>query len=203
MRVLVLDTETLGLKDRRVYDLGYIVYDTADGKELVKRDYIIKQVYDNPELMKSAYYNNKRPIYEKRLADGYCKKCYWGTACRTLAQDIEKLKVDGIYAYNSMFDTKAIKETSRSFGAKVNPIPDGILDIMNYIDSITETEDYNRFCTENNYKTKHNPPRNRATAEVLYRYLLGQTDYEEEHTALEDSKIELTILMVALGLALV
>ena len=85
MKILVLDTETLGLNDRRVYDLGYVIYDTEAKKVCVMRDYIIKQVYDNPRLMATAYYGNKRPIYEERLHTRYCKKVWWGTACRILA----------------------------------------------------------------------------------------------------------------------
>lgn len=202
MKVLVLDTETLGLKDRRVYNLGYVIYDTADGTTL-KRDYLVKQVYDNQDLMNSAYYKDKKPLYEKKLADGNCKKCYWGSICNILKNDIERYTPDGIYAYNSRFDDLAIKETCKQYNAKVNPTADGILDIMNYIDSITQTEDYQKFCESNGYKTKHRPPRNQIKAETLYRYLIGQTDYQEEHTALADSEIELSILLVALGLALV
>ena len=201
MKVLVLDTETLGLQDRRIYDLGYLIYDTADGSTLKMRDYIIKQVYDNPDLMNSAYYKNKLPIYEQRLADGYCKKCYWGTALKTLLNDIKNYQVDGIYAYNSKFDERAINETCKRFNRE-NPL-DGILDIMDYISPITETEDYKEFCRKNNYLTKHRPPQTQRKAETLFRYLMKQTDYQEEHTALEDSKIELNILMVALGYSLV
>ena len=47
MKLLVLDTETLGLFNPLVYDLGYLIYDTETEEVLVKRDYIIKQVYDN------------------------------------------------------------------------------------------------------------------------------------------------------------
>ena len=37
-------------------------------------------------------------------------------------------------------------------------------------------------------------------AETLYRYLTDNVDYEEEHTGLEDSLIELEILLTALAL---
>jgi hypothetical protein len=66
---------------------------------------------------------------------------------------------------------------------------------------ITSTPEYQEFCRQNGYMTKHKKPRVRATAEIVFRYLTGQTDYTEEHTALEDSKIELTILQRALALA--
>ena len=50
MRVLVLDTETLGVCDPTVYDLGYIIYDDVDGI-IVARDYITKEVYGQTERM--------------------------------------------------------------------------------------------------------------------------------------------------------
>ncbi len=202
MRVLVLDTETLGVCDPSVYDLGYLIYDDADGI-LVARDYITAEIYDDLDRMKSAYYAEKLPIYEKRLADGYCKKTKWAYALRMLARDINKYGVDGIYAYNSRFDTRAIAKTCGDFNVKKNPTSDGIKDIWKGLADphITKTESYIKFCKDNGFMTKHNKPRPQAKAETVYRYLTGQTDYMEEHTALEDSKIELAILLKALTLS--
>lgn len=198
MRVLVLDTETLGIYDPSVYDLGYLIYDTVDGT-LVARDYITKEIYDNPKKMQTAYYYNKLPIYEERLADGYCKKTKWTYILRMLQRDINKYKPDGIYAYNSSFDTRAIAKTCELFKTK-NPTADGITDIWKGLTDphITETEDYKKFCRANGFMTKHKRPRCQAKAETVYRFLTRQTDYVEQHTALEDSKIELAILLKAL-----
>jgi hypothetical protein len=59
--IIVLDTETLGIKNRQVYEIGYVVA-TADGKVLRERDYMIKQTYENIELFNTAYYANKRSM---------------------------------------------------------------------------------------------------------------------------------------------
>ena len=67
-------------------------------------------------------------------------------------------------------------------------------------DVIATTPSYKNFCLENGFVTKHKKPRPQRKAETLYRYLNNQTDYIEEHTALADSRIELEILLVALGL---
>lgn len=200
MKILVLDTETLGLFDQRIYDLGYVIYDSETEKVVCERNYIIKQIFDNRDLMQTAYYNNKRPIYEQRLADGYCKKVYWGVALRILEKDLKRYEPDGIWAYNSRFDQNAFKETCEKLNSKINPVADGITDIMKVIDGITETEDYQEFCRKNGFLTKHKIPQPQRKAETLYRYLNNQTDYIEEHTALADSRIELEILLVALGL---
>ena len=106
------------------------------------------------------------------------------------------------FAYNSRFDNNAIKSTMNYFNKlKHNPIKNGIADIMDYINGITETEEYKKFCERNDFMTKHRKPRPQKKAETLYRYLTNDPSYTEEHTALEDSKIELFILMTALALA--
>ena len=202
MRIIVLDTETLGVFDPSVYDLGYLIYDSADG--IIKtRDYITSEIFDDERKMRTAYYAEKLPIYHKRLADGYCKKIKWAYALRMLKRDINKYKVDGIYAYNSRFDTRAIAKTCEKLGIKSNPTADGIKDIWKGLTDphITSTKEYKEFCRRNGFMTKHKKPRPQAKAETVFRYLTGQTDYTEEHTALEDSKIELAILLKALALA--
>lgn len=196
--IIVLDTETLGLFDKRVYDLGYIIYDN-DKKQVVKeRDYIIKQVYDNENLMKTAYYENKRPLYEIELQNGNAKKIYWGMALYILLKDIERYKVSELYAYNSRFDLEAIAKTCEAYNKNV--VIDHIADIMDYINIITDTQEYKDFCFNNNYLTKHKKPQCRKTAEVVYRYITDNNVFIEDHMALSDSRIELEILKKALGL---
>ena len=49
-------------------------------------------------------------------------------------------------------------------------------------------EDYKNFCYENDYLTKKG--QNRYTAEILYRFIKGQNDFEEVHKGLDDVMIE-------------
>lgn len=202
MKLLVLDTETIGVCDPTVYDLGYVIVDSTDGI-VVERDYLTAEIYGQTERMKTAYYANKLPIYEQRLADGYCKKVKWSYILRMLKRDMNKHKVDGIYAYNSSFDTRAIAKTCKELNINHNPTADGIKDIWKGLTDpfITSTPEYQEFCRRNGYMTKHKKPRVRATAEIVFRFLTGQTDYMEEHTALEDSKIESVILQRVLAIA--
>lgn len=197
--IMVLDTETLGLDNPIIYELGYTIYNQANKKKLQDRDYLIKQVYDNKELFESAYYSNKRPLYEEKLSNGLAKNVYWGYALKVLVSDIQKYGVEEIYAYNSRFDVRAIKHTMTQLRA-ITKFTNEILDIMNYIKSITSTESYINFCESNGYMTKHKKPKPQKKAETLYRYLTNNIDFIEDHMALEDSQIELEILKVALGL---
>ena len=200
-RIIVLDTETLGVFDARVYNLGYVVADLADGKVIKARDYLNREIYDNENLMKTAYYYNKKPLYEKKLADGKCKKMNWAYILRILKRDMNKYGVDGIYAYNSRFDTRSIAVTCERSGVKTNPTADGIIDIWKGMTDprITQSPEYIEFCRRNGFMTKHKKPRPQAKAETVFRFLTGQTDYQEEHTALADSLIELEILKIALA----
>ena len=199
MKIIVLDTETLGLQNPTIYELGFVVYDTETNAIIKERDYLIKQVYDNLELFDTAYYSSKRPIYEEMLVSKLIKRVYWGYALNMLLKDIEKYNVSEIYAYNSRFDKNAINHTIQALnGAK--GFESDILDIMNYIQPIVSTQDYQDFCESNGYMTKHKTPRPQKKAETLYRYLTNNTDFIEDHMALLDSQIELTILMTALAM---
>ena len=197
---IVLDTETAGgLDSPLVYDLGYVIA-TESGAIVKTRSYIIKEVYDNMTLFETAYYKEKRPLYEERLKSGYSKKVNLSYAMYQLKKDMKKYGIDK-FAYNSRFDNKALKTTMNYFQkTKHNPLENGIEDIMNYIANITNTQEYKEFCETNGFFTKHRKPRPQKKAETLYRYLTKNPGYMEEHTALEDSKIELFILMKALEL---
>ena len=197
--IIVLDTETINLEKQFVYDLGYTIAD-ADGNVIAKKSYVISQVFNNKELFATGYYSNKMPLYLQRLESGYSKKVGWGHAMRYLANDIKKYGVSEIYAYNSKFDSKAFEFMCSWFNV-VNPLgATEVKDIMDFIKPITNTREYKEFCKSNGYMTKHKYPRPQQKAETLYRYLKQDTDFVEEHTGLEDSLIELEILMTALGL---
>ena len=55
-------------------------------------------------------------------------------------------------------------------------------------DTICKQVGYKEWCYENGYLTKNG--RVRATAEILYRYISGEENFNEEHTGLADVLIE-------------
>lgn len=196
---IVLDTETISLEKPFVYDLGYVIVND-NGEIIAKKSYVISQIWNNKELFATAYYANKKPLYYARLKSGYSKKVGWGHAMRYLANDIKKYGITEIYAYNSKFDSRALNFMC-SWYKVVNGLGGiEIQDIMNFIKPITKSQDFVNFCETNGYMTAHKTPQPQKKAETLYRYLTNNVDYEEEHTGLEDSLIELQILMTALGL---
>ena len=46
--------------------------------------------------------------------------------------------------------------------------------------------------------TNHTPPRPRKTAEILWRFLSGDNNFQEAHTGLADVEIEAQILLECL-----
>ena len=52
---------------------------------------------------------------------------------------------------------------------------------------------YGEFCYNNGYLTSRGV--RRYTAEVLYRFISGNLDFNESHTGLEDCEIEAKILL--------
>ena len=135
MKIIVLDTETLGLDNPLIYDCGYVIYDTELKAKIKEKSYIIKQIFDNEQLFATAYYHKKRPLYIERLKSGYSKKVGWGSLVNYLKKDIEKYNIDFVGAYNSRFDYRAFDKTCSLYNkpnplAKLDPVEN---DIMNFI----------------------------------------------------------------------
>lgn len=196
--IIVLDTETCGgLGNPLVYDLGYLVADLETGAILKTRSYTIKDTFNDLPTFETAYYKEKRPLYLADLMIDQAVLINFDYALRQLKKDINKFEVQDLYAYNSAFDIRAIRGTAEKFKVNCNPATE-IVDIMDFIGVITETEDYKKFCVENGYMTKHKRPQCQKKAETLKRYLSNDIKFTEDHTALSDSGIELEILLNAL-----
>ena len=68
---IVIDTETAGgLEFPLAYDIGFIVID-RDGKEFERFSFVVHDIYAGQrELMKTAFYAEKLPLYESILKNG-------------------------------------------------------------------------------------------------------------------------------------
>ena len=92
-----------------------------------------------------------------------------------------------------MFDNRALNTTQRyQTTSKFRYfLPYGVewLDTLKMSRQLLKNnEDYGEFCYNNDYLTKNG--QRRYTAEIIYRWLSGQNDFEESHTGLEDVEIE-------------
>ena len=204
-----LDTETCnGLSDESgkpdlsqslVYDLGWAVCDKK-GNIYETRSYVIYDVYvQMKDLMKSAYYADKLPKYEEDIKNGTRKLARLSTVRRQFLADMKAYNIDTVFAHNANFDLRALNNTIRYITKSDTrfffPYGTTIWDtLLMANDTIAKQKSYTRFCDTYGYKTKHKKPRNRATAEILYRYLSGDYDFIESHTGLEDVLIETQIM---------
>lgn len=193
MHYMVFDTETVSLEKPFCYNVGYIIADSDNGEIVCKREFVIEQIWSNAELFTTAYYANKRDIYVGRMRGRKVLLEKWGYVTQQMIRDIKAFEVAAAYAYNSPFDEKVFAFCCEWFKT-INPfdlIP--IYDIRAYVHKVIAfdntfqwwADERKAFTEAGNYST---------TAETIYRYISGQEEFDEEHTALADSEIENEIL---------
>lgn len=191
---IVFDTETAnGLDDPIVYDIGGAVVDKK-GNVYETFSFVIFEVFcEMKDLMQSAYYANKIPMYEKQIADGERKIVRYSTAKKYINELAKKYNIKAMVAHNARFDYRSTTKTQRYLTKSKYRwfIPYGVelWDTMKMAnDTICKQVHYKEFCYSNGYLTKNG--RVRKTAEILYRYISGEHDFIEEHTGLADVMIE-------------
>lgn len=196
---LVLDTETANtMDDPLCYDVGGIVIDKT-GKVYDSFSFVIYEIfYLCGDLMNSAYYANKVPMYRAQIADGSRKVVRMETARRRIADICREYNIKAIIAHNAPFDYRSTSTTIRYITSSKQRyfLPYGV-EIWDSLkmatDTICKQKSYCRFCAENGYVRNNGKPR--ATAEILYRYISGDNGFDEEHTGLADCLIEKEIFV--------
>jgi hypothetical protein len=186
-----LDTETFGgaSNPKGVYNLGGRIHDRK-GNIVATFNYLICEHYE--EIEKDSYAKDNFYRYLEMIDDGSITMI--ATEDEAIAA-VDALcnfyNVDYMMAYNSAFDFSKTKcrqlIEEREF-----------IDIyLMALQTITHLKKYANFCRENNLKSRSG--KSCATsAESLYAYITNNAKYSEEHTALEDSKIEMEIFLACL-----
>ena len=191
---LTIDTETAnGLDDPMMYDLGGCIHD-RQGNVYETFSFVIYDVFcADRQLFDTAYYAEKRPMYEEQIAAGLRKIVSIYTARKHVKELCDKYGVKAIIAHNARFDYRSTNYTMRYVTKSKCRyfLPYGIpmWDTLKMAqDTICKQKTYIKFCQDNGY-TKQNGGV-RATAEILYRYITNNNDFVEDHTGLEDVLIE-------------
>lgn len=191
---LTIDTETAnGLDDPMMYDLGGCVHD-KQGNVYETFSFIIYDIFcADRALFNTAYYAEKRPMYEQQIAAGQRKIVSIYTARRHVADLCAKYNVKAIIAHNARFDYRSTNYTLRYVTKSKSRffLPYGIpmWDTLKMAqDTICKQKTYIRFCERNGYLKQNGTVR--ATAEILYRYISNNNNFVEDHTGLEDVLIE-------------
>lgn len=205
--IIMLDTETantivredgsLDMTNVFVYDIGWQVID-KQGRVYEKKSYVVREIFvGESELMKSAYYAHKIPKYREEIARGERIVANYYEVRQDLLDTMERYGTMTVCAHNMRFDNGATNTTQRwltkSKYRYFFPYGVELWDTMKMAkDVILPMPTYRRFCEDNGYLTKTG--RLRCTAEILYRFISGDQDFEEAHTGLEDVDIERQIL---------
>ena len=190
---LTIDTETANsFDDPMMYDIGGAIHDSKGNVEETF-SFIIYDVFcADRELFNTAYYAEKRPMYEMQIATGRRKIVNIYTARAYIRDLCEKYSVRAIIAHNARFDyrstTRTIRYVTKSRTRYFLPYGIPIWDTLKMAqDTICKQKTYIKWCEANNYMVNGRP---RATAEILYKYISGNDDFVEDHTGLEDVLIE-------------
>lgn len=203
--IMVMDVETAGgLEQKLVYDLGFAIVDKK-GNIIEERSFLIKEIFENKPLMTSAYYAEKVPTYLKDLEEGKHELVSFWQAREELLMMAEHYGVKTFSAYNLNFDMSALKNTTNYIlsGGKshkgnykfLTPNFKGseMLCIWSLAcELLFSQKSFAKFAVENQLYSKAG--NYRTSAEVAYRYMTNDPGFVEEHTGLEDVRIEAEIL---------
>lgn len=192
MKIVVFDTETTSLEKPFCYNIGYCIIDTESWDTLCRKEFVVEQIWHNPELFSSAYYANKRPFYVSGMRAKKIRLMKFGYITQEMIRDFDRFNVEYAFAYNSSFDEKVFNFNCDWFKC-INPfdsIP--IIDIRGAVHAFIVDDIYKAFCEHNGYFT--DAGNYSTTAETVYRYITDNTDFIESHTALDDARIESEIL---------
>lgn len=206
--ILVVDTETantitldngkMDMSDTLVYDCGWAVVDkhgtVYETASFVNRDIF---VYER-ELMKTAYYAKKIPKYVEELRNGTRTMASTYEIRQAMLNTLDKWNIKHVAAHNARFDNNALNRT-QSYTTTAQFRYWFPFDRVVWWDTMRMAQDvilpmptYQKFCTKHGFVLNNGKPR--KTAEVLYRFISKNPNFQEQHTGLEDVLIEKEIL---------
>lgn len=205
--ILLVDTETvMDLANAQPFDIGFIVYDNLKDKELKSGTCLVRKFVNNKYVMLSSWSANKyNTHYKKIMGSKNVKVESVKYISDYFTKLIKKYNIKYIVAHNGSFDIRALNRLFKD--SKVNN-PFEKLDLIDTMEmsftTISTTKKYEKFClqnenikkkVENHFESKFitNSNRVRTTAESIYSFIENNTNFLENHTGLEDIKIELEI----------
>lgn len=183
-----LDTETFGgaTCPKGIYHLAGIIHD-RQGTILATFNYLIAEHYEKIE--KDSYGKRNFEKYQKMIEDGIVTMISSENAAIEMVNSIcDFYGVRYMMAYNSGFDY--VKTVCRRLIENREFIDIYLMTLQ----TITHVKKYANFCRENGFRSSSGKFV-ATSAESVYAYLTNNSEYKEEHTAFEDSKIEMQIFL--------
>lgn len=193
MKFIILDTETANdIECPLVYDLGFSVID-ENGKTYASYSFVNADIFCDAEIMATAFFADKIPMYWDDIKSGKRILKSFRSIERIFRRVCRDWNVNTFVAHNARFDYKALQNTKRYITTSKErfffPYGSRFIDTLKLSRNVFgKDETYRNFCVGNNYVTSRNE--NRYTAEIIYRFLTNDNDFEEEHTGLADCMIE-------------
>lgn len=201
-RIIVVDVETTNsIDDPLCYDVGFAVINPK-GEILESHSYVVADIFLDNELMESAYFKDKMPQYWEDIKNGKRILRRFKTIKSIFADVVKQYGVKIVVAHNARFDNRALNLTQRFLTSSKYryffPFGIEIWDSLKMSREVLKNNvKYDNFCYDNNFITKRGVKR--YTAEILYRFLTDDLDFEESHTGLEDVEIEKEIFAFCLA----
>ena len=209
--LLFVDTETIGslyvAESVLPFEIGVKIYDLENDTIVKEKSYLVRKFLNNKYIMYSTFSANKYPEYlEKIKNDKRYKLMSVNEIFTDLTKIIKRYNVNIMVAHNGTFDKKAIDRLSNEFGVN-NPMKKiDLLDTMEISKVITYSKDYTDYCLQHQEVLNEmkescfitNSGRVRTTAQAIYSYIIGDPDFKEAHTGLEDIDIEIEIFKESL-----
>lgn len=199
-KFIVLDVETANdTVDALTYDVGFIVAD-RHGNIYESHSFCVYDIYRGErELMQSAYYAHKLPLYEEGLKNGEYKLVKFSTVKSIIWKLMADYNITKVFAYNCHFDRNALTKTQRWLTKSKYrwffPKETEFCDIWNFACStICQQKGYKDFCELNGYISNRGN-NYRSSAECVYQFITNQNTFEELHQGLADVYIEYEILL--------
>lgn len=197
-QVITPAKKNMDMSNVLVYDCGWAVIDTHGGI-YETASYVNREIFnDERDLMRTAYYGWKIPRYVEDLRAGRRKMASWWEIRQAILDTLERYEITEVAAHNARFDHNALNITERYLTASKYRyfFPYGKVEFWDTMkmaqDVILPMPTYVQFCEEHGFTLPNGRPR--KTAEVLYKFISGNVDFEESHTGLEDVLIEAEIL---------
>lgn len=205
--ILLVDTETvMDLANAQPFDIGFIVYDNQKDEELKSGTCLVRKFVNNKYIMLSSWSANKyNSHYKKIMSEKNVKVESVKYISDYFTKLIKRYDIKYMVAHNGTFDIKALERLFKD-NKVYNPFEKlNLIDTMEMsFKTISTTKKYEKFCLEHEdirkkvndkWESKFitNSQRVRTTAESIYSFIKNQVDFLENHTGLEDIKIELEI----------
>lgn len=202
MNYMMIDCETTnGLDDPLVYDVGYEVFD-EEGRTIEKASMTNKDIFLDKEFMATAYYAEKIPNYWMEIWTKKRELLSWERIKWRVYDACKRNNCLIVAAHNARFDRMALNLTQRYITTSRYRffLPYGTTwwcSMRMAKEVLKNNAEYKSFCKYYNFMTANNQPR--FTAEILYKFISGDVDFEEVHQGIDDVEIEKEIFLWCLA----